>query len=720
MNKLDPIARAAASLQRGEPDDALRLLAPVLASQPDHAAALGLQANAALLTGRLDTAVQSLQRLVVLQPTQTTLRRVLSQALNRLGSDARRRQRADEAERAFVQAIEHWPDNREALFNLALGYMASRQPRLALPLWQRLRDLAPDDVEVAVELAAALALAGRIKEARDVLDDARSHADLPEALRIRRVEVLVISGDCAAAAREAEALLDGNDPQLATPLARLAESFAHAGDADAARRLYRHAARLRGDGAAVPGLRDLIAAHLALPAIVDDSSQVAIARDAFRLGLESLHGLLDEARVRACEPGLSQLVWSNFYLAYHGGDDCALQSSYGDLLSKLAAGMARTPVPGVLADQHADRHAERRHRARIGMVSSCFRECTAGAYFGSWPRILAELGFEVHVFQLGPHFDAMTAQIGQAPAVLHRIEGGADELAAALVHAECDLLIYPELGMDARLLPVAALRLAPRQACAWGHPVTSGLPTIDGYFSCADMEPDAATTHYRERLLLLPGLGTAYRVPPQPVALSRSALGLPEDAHLYLLPHSLFKLHPDNDAVYAAIAGADREAVLVMFEGEGDAMRAPFMARLTKAMRAAGADPERQLLMLPMLGRDRFLQVNQACDVMVDSLYWSGGNTSLDALHAGLPVVTRPGQTMRARQSMAMLRRIGLEELIVQTPADLVARAMAVATDRDYRDGLSRRIRDRLHLLFDSAGLRDALAAHVKTLLELE
>ncbi len=63
------------------------------------------------------------------------------------------------------------------------------------------------------------------------------------------------------------------------------------------------------------------------------------------------------------------------------------------------------------------------------------------------------------------------------------------------------------------------------------------------------------------------------------------------------------------------------------------------------------------------MGHADYLRVNALCDVFLDTLHWSGGNTTLDALAAGLPPVTLPGAYMRGRQSFAMLRMLGLEEL---------------------------------------------------------
>ena len=120
---------------------------------------------------------------------------------------------------------------------------------------------------------------------------------------------------------------------------------------------------------------------------------------------------------------------------------------------------------------------------------------------------------------------------------------------APLVRSDTlDVLVFPELGMDASTFAVASLRLAPVQCAAWGHPVTSGLPTIDVFFSCSAMEPDGADAHYSEKLVRLPGIGTRYAAPAEFDDTVRSTLGLPNDATLFLCPQSLFKIHPEDDA----------------------------------------------------------------------------------------------------------------------------------------------------------------------------
>jgi CRISPR-associated protein Csy1 len=92
--------------------------------------------------------------------------------------------------------------------------------------------------------------------------------------------------------------------------------------------------------------------------------------------------------------------------------------------------------------------------------------------------------------------------------------------------------------------------------------------------------------------------------------------------------------------------------------------------------------------------------VNASCDVMLDTLHWSGGNTSLDAIASGLPIVTQPGRFMRGRQSAAMLRMVGVGELVVEDCDAYVALAASLANDPARRADLSRRMRDGHGALF--------------------
>jgi CRISPR-associated protein Csy1 len=240
--------------------------------------------------------------------------------------------------------------------------------------------------------------------------------------------------------------------------------------------------------------------------------------------------------------------------------------------------------------------------------------------------------------------------------------------------------------------------------------VTSGHATIDGFVSCAGMEPPDGDAHYVEPLLRLPGIGTSYRrlvVPDRP---ARSRFNLPDDRALLLCPQSLFKVHPDNDGLFARVLAANPRASLVMFDGRHPRVTDLFMRRITRAFDAHGVSARERLIVLPPYPHDDYLRINLVCDAMVDTLHWSGGNTSLDALACGLPVVTLPGAYMRGRQSAAMLHLVGAPELVANDADDYVRIATRLVDDVPWRATIANAIRSGRDALFETRAPVQAFA----------
>jgi CRISPR-associated protein Csy1 len=266
-------------------------------------------------------------------------------------------------------------------------------------------------------------------------------------------------------------------------------------------------------------------------------------------------------------------------------------------------------------------------------------------------------------------------------------------IAQQVVADDLDILVYPELGMHAETFTLAGLRLAPVQCAGWGHPNTTGLSEIDWFISCADMEPADAQSHYSERLALLPGLGTRYAMPRAETSGSRADFGIPGDRTIYLVPQSLFKIHPDNDELIARVLERDPRGVALLFASHQDNVTQDFAQRLNRSLQPRGLDiHDRVVFLMPSLAHPKYLRLNQLSDVMLDTLHWSGGNTSLDALASGLPVVTLPGELMRGRQSRAMLRALGVDSLIAPDVDAYVDAAVRVGTDAAERSALSQRL----------------------------
>jgi CRISPR-associated protein Csy1 len=460
--------------------------------------------------------------------------------------------------------------------------------------------------------------------------------------------------------------------------------------------------------AADPGdLRSLFGAQLTLPMIYADASALASARARFAAGLGAL-----ERELPAALDGLSEarvldgLRWSNFFLAYQGQDDRPLQMGYAALAKRaIDAGAPQWRDP--LA-----RRPDRGGRVRIGFASAFFHVGTCGRYFRSWITDLPRDRFEVFVYHLFPGMDDVATAIA-ARADCFRTFGGTRArpsiVGPAIRDDALDVLVYPELGMDGCSFGLAALRLAPRQYAGWGHPVTTGQTTIDAFISCAAMEPEGCAAHYSETLVSLPGIGTRYERLVVPADANRERFGLPSERTLLLCPQSLWKIHPDNDALFAELLLANPAALLVLFAGRHPAITDAFMRRLALVFERHGVTIGERVRMLPQVGHDDYLRINLVCDAMLDTLHWSGGNTSLDALACGLPIVTLPGAFMRGRQSAGMLSLIGVPELVPADRSGYLTLAARLIGDPAWRAGLRARIRAGHDQLFDARAAMEPL-----------
>jgi len=181
-----------------------------------------------------------------------------------------------------------------------------------------------------------------------------------------------------------------------------------------------------------------------------------------------------------------------------------------------------------------------------------------------------------------------------------------------------------------------------------------------------------------------------------------------------LYPQSLFKVHPENDELIAAVLAGAPAATLVLFEGRHPALTDRFMRRLERAFVARGLAIRERALVLPSLSHPDYLRVNRVCDAMLDTLHWSGGNTSLDALACGLPIVTLPGALMRGRQTAGMLDVMGAHDLIARSRDDYVRIAVKLATDAPWREEQCRRIVKGRDRLFDDRAPIDRLQAFLQ------
>jgi protein O-GlcNAc transferase len=279
---------------------------------------------------------------------------------------------------------------------------------------------------------------------------------------------------------------------------------------------------------------------------------------------------------------------------------------------------------------------------------------------------------------------------------------------ATIEAAACDVLYYWEVGSDALNYFLPFLRLAPVQCTSWSTLVTSGVPNVDYYLSSALVESDEADGQYSEKLIRLPALLSCQprQVPPQPPR-DRGDFGLPTDKHLYLCPQNLLKLHPDFDDLAARILRADPDGLLVLKHARWPRIGQRLMGRFRRTL----PDVLDRVVLFPWLSSDDYLHLLTLADVVLDTPHYGAGSTVYDIFSFNLPLVTLPGRFNIGRYTLACYRKMGLAELIADSPEQYVQLAVRVATDPDYRDVVTAHIAERSGIVFDDQA---AVDAHVR------
>ena len=203
------------------------------------------------------------------------------------------------------------------------------------------------------------------------------------------------------------------------------------------------------------------------------------------------------------------------------------------------------------------------------------------------------------------------------------------------------------------------------------------------------MLPAALAPHFSETVARLPHCfqpsDTARALPPPP---SRAECGLPAEGTVFCCFNNSYKLNPRSMARAFEVLRAVDNSVLWLLSGPGRAD-----ARLREQAAAAGIDPAR-LVFMPKQPHAAYLARLQRADLFLDTTPYNAHTTASDALWAGCPVLTTPGDTFASRVAASLLGTLGLDALVVPDDAAFVATAVRLGRDADARAALRRQLAD--------------------------
>jgi len=663
-------------------EEALASYDKALALKPDYAEAFYSRGNVLRELKRLEEALASYDKALALKPDY-------ADAFNNRGNALRELKRFEEALASYDKALALKPDYAEAFNNRGVALREVKRFEEALASYDKALALKPDYAEAFNNRGVALGELKRFEEALASYDKAL-------ALKPDSAEAFNNRGVALGELKRFEEALASYDKALALK-PDYAEAFYNRGNAlkemnrlDDALASYDKALALKPDYAEAQfGL-----CMAELPILYENEPEIIVRRTAYERRLRVLCDASDRSTNLA---DLAKGVGSSqpFFLAYQGYNDRDLQALYGSFVCRV---MAKCYPPAALAPPPGAREP-----VRVGIVSGFFRQHSNWKLpIKGWLSQLDRRRFRIFGYHTGVLQDAETKA---AAALCDRfvqgplpIDGWRAEILADAPH----VLMYPEVGMDPVAATLAAQRFAAVQCNSWGHPDTSGFPTLDYYLSSDLMEPPDAQDHYTERLVRLPNLSVYCEpIDPPPASITRQDLGLRSTAMVYWCGQSLYKYLPQFDEVFPRIVRAvgDCQFAFIQYQ-RGAHITELFRQRLNRAFGALGLKADDHCLFLPRLDEHKFVAASGQCEVFLDSINWSGCNSTLESLIHNLPIVTMTGPLMRGRHSMAILRMMGVTETIAETIDDYVSIAVRLARDVPWRTAVKAKISANKHRVY--------------------
>jgi predicted O-linked N-acetylglucosamine transferase (SPINDLY family) len=694
----------------GRVEEACERYREAVQAAPDYAKAhlnLGIGLEAA---GATEPAIRSYESALAIDPSDPFASYNLGKLLYTCGAP-------EEAERLLRQALQNRPGFPEAQVVLSRVLESQGNLSAAAAALETAMRLKPDDFGALYLYAGVLWKQGRLDEAQGALK--RALAIDPESVdaNLTLAALLIARGRPGEAEGPLRAVLK-RDPDSVDAHARLSELYESRGD--------------------------LAAAAVELEAVLRQRPEWADALHNYGNVLKKLMRLKDAEsafkRALAADPGhsracrmlgsvlLGQCRTEEALALYRAArercpDDFDLESAELFALNsseRIAedALFARHVTFGKRIEQaHPPRFMPFRNvtdparRLRIGYVSGDF--CYHVVTLFTLPVIERHdrSAVEVYCYSTGGRVDEYTRQVSTRADVWRDVSAlSASGLADAINRDGIDILV--DLGGHSGIpqLAVFAQQPAPVQATWLGYLNTTGMTRIHYRISDRYADPPGLTDPYHtESLVRLPHSQWCFR-PFMSVACAETP-PLARNGHLtYGSFNQALKISPAVRGLWAEIlqrVPGSRLVILGVAEGRT-------RDELVRDIAGAGSDRAR-ITVLPYVSLQDYYRWLNAVDIALDTVPYSGGTTSCDALWMGVPVVTAPGSRPSSRSTASILSTAGLPEWIASSPGEYVRLAVESARDGGRLVEVRKSLRERLRhspLMDEERFVRDLETAY--------
>jgi protein O-GlcNAc transferase len=349
-------------------------------------------------------------------------------------------------------------------------------------------------------------------------------------------------------------------------------------------------------------------------------------------------------------------------------------------------------------------HHNTRNKKKItvGFLSNRFRNAATGHLMAKLFGLFDKQRFNIHCYSWGENDGSYfrNAIESNCTRFVDISKLGFIEAAELVNRDGVNILVDLKGFTRNNRMEICALKPAPIQIAYMNFNGTSGAPFFDYLIGDRNVIPENHQNDYSEKIIYMPQsfMVTDATLGKDIESSTRSVHSLPKDVFVYCCFNQFYKIEPSLFSCWMKILRDTENSVLWLLHGNDVAVQ-----NLNKEAIHQGVDPKR-LLFAPKLSKKDHLKRLQLADAVLDTKTCNGHTTTVDALLAGVPVVTMKGNHFASRVSSSLLAAMGLEELIATEAVDYVDLAIRLCSDsKQHRLIKSKLSRNRyMKALFDT------------------
>ena len=223
---------------------------------------------------------------------------------------------------------------------------------------------------------------------------------------------------------------------------------------------------------------------------------------------------------------------------------------------------------------------------------------------------------------------------------------------------------------------IFSYRAAPIQVNWLGYPGTLGADYIDYIIADNTLIPKESQQFYSEKVVTLPDtymVDDSKRV-SSGRKFSKIEFGLPEDSFIFCCFNNDYKFNQQVLNSWSRIMLRVEDSVLWISENNQ-----LFKKNISAEFEKRGINSSRIIFAQRLESMADHLARYGLANLFIDTFPYNAHTTAVDALKAGVPVLTLIGQSFPGRVAASLLNAIGLPELITNTQEEYEALAIDLA-----------------------------------------